>query len=78
MWQITPFSVPQAAAIALLITLLGFAGGLILSAQKRSRGIKDWSNLIRGHGGMLDRIDSLWLSAPVFYCVVWLGWARTG
>lgn len=78
LWQITPFSLLQAAVIALLITLLGFAGGLILSAQKRARGIKDWSNLIRGHGGMLDRIDSLWLSAPVFYCAVWLGWARTG
>lgn len=78
LWQITPFSMLQAATIALLITLLGFAGGLILSAQKRSRGIKDWSNLIRGHGGMLDRIDSLWLSAPVFFFVVWLGWARTG
>ncbi len=74
LWWITPFSIAQAAAVSLMITLLGFAGGLILSAQKRARGIKDWGDLIRGHGGMLDRIDSLWLSGPVFYYFVKLGW----
>jgi phosphatidate cytidylyltransferase len=75
LWWITPFSPGQAALVSLLITLLGFAGGLILSAQKRARGIKDWGNLIEGHGGMLDRIDSLWLSAPLFYYFVRIGWA---
>jgi phosphatidate cytidylyltransferase len=74
LWWITPFSMLQATAVSLMITLLGFAGGLILSAQKRARGIKDWGDLIRGHGGMLDRIDSLWLSAPAFYCLVRIGW----
>jgi phosphatidate cytidylyltransferase len=74
LWWITPFSIMQAAAVSLMITLLGFAGGLILSAQKRARGIKDWGDLIRGHGGMLDRIDSLWLSAPVFYYFARFGW----
>jgi phosphatidate cytidylyltransferase len=74
LWWITPFSIMQAAAVSLMITLLGFIGGLILSAQKRARGIKDWGDLIRGHGGMLDRIDSLWLSAPVFYYLVRFGW----
>lgn len=73
-WWITPFSPLQAALISLLITQLGFAGGLILSAQKRARGIKDWGDLISGHGGMLDRLDSLWLPAPVFYVFVKLGW----
>jgi phosphatidate cytidylyltransferase len=70
LWWITPFSRGEAALIALALTLLGFAGGLYMSAQKRRRGIKDWGNLIRGHGGMLDRIDSLWLAAPPFYAYV--------
>jgi phosphatidate cytidylyltransferase len=72
---ITPFSVAEAALLSLVITLLGFAGGLVLSAWKRKRGIKDWGTMIRGHGGMLDRLDSVCLSAPVFLHVVRLGWA---
>ena len=75
LWWITPFTMVQAAGVSLLITLLGFISGLILSAQKRARGIKDWGDLIRGHGGILDRIDSLWLSAPLFYYFVKFGWA---
>lgn len=70
LWWITPFSPAGAAGLSMLLTLLGFAGGLYLSAQKRKRGIKDWGTLIRGHGGMLDRVDSLWLPAPFFYAVV--------
>jgi len=61
--------------ISLLITLLGFLGGLAMSAAKRRRGIKDWSSLIPGHGGMLDRLDSLFLSAPVFFHLLLYGWA---
>ena len=72
---ITPFSVGEAALISLAMTLLGFLGGLLMSAQKRRRGIKDWGTLIRGHGGMLDRLDSLFLSAPVFLNIVRIGWA---
>lgn len=72
--SITPFSVPEAALISLLITLLGFLGGLAMSALKRSRGIKDWSKLIPGHGGMLDRLDSLFLSAPAFFYLLRFGW----
>jgi phosphatidate cytidylyltransferase len=64
---ITPFTVWQATLMALLIAILGFLGGLVMSAIKRARGIKDWSSLIEGHGGMLDRIDSLCFSAPVFF-----------
>jgi len=67
LWRITPFRVWQAGLIALLIAVLGFLGGLVMSAIKRDRGIKDWSHLIEGHGGMLDRIDSLCFSAPVFF-----------
>lgn len=64
---ITPFNVWQSGLMALLIASLGFLGGLVLSAIKRDRGIKDWSQLIEGHGGMLDRLDSLCFSAPVFF-----------
>jgi phosphatidate cytidylyltransferase len=67
LWRITPFSPAQAAAMALVIALMGFLGGLVLSAIKRHRGIKDWGRLIEGHGGILDRLDSLCFSAPVFF-----------
>lgn len=74
LWWITPFNVWQAGIIALLINIMGFCGGLVLSAIKRERGIKDWGNLIKGHGGMLDRMDSLSFAAPVFFHVVRYGW----
>jgi phosphatidate cytidylyltransferase len=67
LWSITPFTLPQAGLMAFLIAILGFLGGLVMSAIKRDRGIKDWSPLIKGHGGMLDRVDSLCFSAPVFF-----------
>jgi phosphatidate cytidylyltransferase len=64
---ITPFDPRQAAGMALTVALMGFCGGLVMSAIKRDRGIKDFGSSIAGHGGMLDRIDSLCFSAPVFY-----------
>jgi phosphatidate cytidylyltransferase len=67
LWWITPFNRIQAAAMALLIALMGFLGGLVLSAIKRDRGIKDWGHLIEGHGGILDRLDSLCFSVPIFF-----------
>jgi phosphatidate cytidylyltransferase len=69
----TPFTPPQAALVSLAITLLGLLGGLVLSAVKRDRGIKDWGTLVPGHGGVLDRLDSLCFSAPVFYWIVRAG-----
>lgn len=71
---VTPFAPWQAFAIALLVCLLGFAGGLVMSAIKRDAGIKDFGAMIEGHGGMLDRIDSLCFSAPVFFHVVRYFW----
>lgn len=67
LWWLTPFEPWQAAAMSLLIVLLGFAGGLTMSAIKRDRGIKDYGALIEGHGGILDRIDSLCFAAPVLF-----------
>jgi phosphatidate cytidylyltransferase len=65
--SITPFTPLQAGLMSLLITILGFAGGLIMSAIKRDRGIKDYGATLAGHGGIMDRIDSLCFSAPVFF-----------
>lgn len=74
LWWATPFSPWQAFLLALLVTLLGFAGGLVMSAIKRDRGIKDFGAMIEGHGGMLDRIDSLCFAAPVFFHAVRYWW----
>lgn len=67
MHGVTPFSPLQAFFVSLLLCIIAFFGGLVMSAIKRERGIKDWGTLIEGHGGMMDRIDSLCLSAPVFF-----------
>lgn len=67
MWWITPFSPLQAAGMAAVIVLMGFLGGLSLSAVKRSLNAKDWGVMIEGHGGMLDRLDSVSFAAPVFF-----------
>jgi phosphatidate cytidylyltransferase len=70
MWWITPFTPLQSAAISAIIVIMGFLGGLTLSAVKRSLGAKDWGVMIEGHGGMLDRTDSICFAAPVFFHVV--------
>ena len=65
----TPFNPLQAAGMSLLITTMGFLGGLTMSAIKRDRGVQDYGTLVQGHGGVLDRIDSLCFAAPVFFHV---------
>jgi phosphatidate cytidylyltransferase len=74
LWWITPFSPWQAGAIALLINLMGFFGGLVMSAIKRDRGVKDWGWMIEGHGGVLDRLDSVIFAAPVFFHMTRYWW----
>lgn len=58
------------ATIAVLLSVGGFAGDVMFSAAKRKLGIKDFSNLIPGHGGMLDRADSLVVTAPLLYLLL--------
>ncbi len=67
LWWCTPFTPLQAAGMSLAICLMGFGGGLVMSSIKRDSGVKDWGTTIRGHGGILDRIDSLCFAAPIFF-----------
>ena len=72
----TPFPAYLAAGMSAVIALMGFAGGLTMSAIKRDRGVKDYGTLVEGHGGVLDRIDSVCFAAPVFFHLtrLWLIW----
>jgi len=70
LFWITPFSPWEAALLSLAIVTAGFCGGLVLSAVKRSLGAKDWGTMIKGHGGALDRMDSLTFAAPLFFHLV--------
>lgn len=67
LWWLTPFTPWEALAMAAGATALGFAGGVVMSAIKRDAGVKDFGHLIPGHGGVLDRVDSLTLVAPAFF-----------
>jgi phosphatidate cytidylyltransferase len=67
LWWMTPFSPLQALLLSMAVALMGFAGGLTMSAIKRDRGVKDFGSAIEGHGGILDRMDSICFSAPLFF-----------
>lgn len=68
---IAPFlssvSAVQGIWIGLLISVSGFVGDVVISSVKRDLNIKDSGTLIPGHGGLLDRIDSLIYTAPLFF-----------
>ncbi len=67
LWWATPFPFWLAALMSMVIALVGFAGGITMSAIKRDRGVKDYGTLVEGHSGVLDRLDSLCFAAPVFF-----------
>jgi len=75
LWWMTPFTPLEAGAMSLLITLMGFLGGLVMSAIKRDRGVKDWGHTIAGHGGFIDRLDSVIFAAPLFFHATRFFWA---
>ncbi len=66
----TPFKLWEAACIAGVVAIMGFAGSMTMSGIKRDRGVKDYGTLVSGHAGVLDRIDSICFAAPVFFHIV--------
>ncbi len=83
LWWATPFGGRwwwMAGLMALVTTVMGFAGAITMSAIKRDRGVKDYGTLVEGHGGLLDRIDSICFAAPVFFLLTkfWLEWFSAG
>jgi phosphatidate cytidylyltransferase len=73
----TPFQAWQGFLITLVITLVGFAGTLCMSAIKRDRRVKEFGHFMQGGGSMLDRIDSLCFAAPIFFHLVRFFFAET-
>ena len=67
LWWVTPFTFWGSAWMGLAIAVMGFAGGMTMSAIKRDRGVCDYGTLVQGHAGVLDRIDSLCFAAPIFF-----------
>lgn len=71
--MLVPLSYGQAIFLSLLVSILGQLGDLVESLLKRNMGVKDSSKLIPGHGGFLDRIDSIvFAGVVVYYYVIWV------
>jgi len=75
-WLLPACGLAGAAGAGVLLGVIGQVGDLVESAIKRSIGTKDTGGLIPGHGGMLDRIDSLLFNAPALYLYSLYAWCR--
>jgi phosphatidate cytidylyltransferase len=69
-WWLPAAPVTTRALLGAALVAVGIAGDLFESMLKRSAGLKDSSQLIPGHGGILDRLDALLFAAPVYYIVL--------
>ncbi len=67
---LTPLTWPMALLAGTMIGIAGFCGDVVMSAIKRDRGVKDSGTLLPGHGGILDRLDSLIFTAPLFFYLI--------
>lgn len=74
LWWITPFSPLQASFIGLLLSIMGFFGGLVMEVIKQNFGISAWGRQSHSHGGMLDRVDNICFAAPIFFHIVHYYW----
>lgn len=72
---LTPFGALGAMLMAAVAAGAGLAGSLVLAAIKRERGVRDWSHLIPGQGGVLDQWGGAFFAAPLFYHLTQYGWA---
>jgi phosphatidate cytidylyltransferase len=69
--RLTPLTPGESILAGVIIGFGGFVGDVVMSAVKRDLGLKDSGTLLPGHGGVLDRIDSLLYTAPLFFHFVW-------
>ncbi len=68
---LTPMNEWEAVIVTFIVACFGFVGDVVISAVKRDIGIKDTGSSIPGHGGILDRIDSLSMTAPIFFYLMY-------
>nr|MDA8423164.1 phosphatidate cytidylyltransferase [Nitrospiraceae bacterium] len=66
-WFMPPVGKSETVVLALALAMIGTIGDLVESLFKRAAGVKDSGGLIPGHGGVLDRMDSMLFAAPVLY-----------
>ena len=70
----TPFGLLGSAGLGLIVAAMGLMGGLVMSAIKRDKGVRDWGHLMAGHGGFIDRLDGVVFAAPIFFHLVRYSW----